>query len=52
MGLSATIENEYNPDQKDFIANEIGDCIAKYNLKDVITDGVLALQLSFFRIYS
>ena len=42
MGLSATIENEYDPEQKNFIVNEIGDCIAKYDLKDAIKDGVLS----------
>ena len=51
IGLSATIENEYNPDQKDFIANEIGDCIAKYVERCNNGWSSKSLQLSFFRIY-
>ena len=42
LGLSATIENEFNPTQKNFIVDEIGPCVAKYELHDAIKDGVLS----------
>ena len=42
LGLSATIENDFSNEKKDFIEKEIGPCIKKYQLEDAIKDGVLS----------
>ncbi len=41
LGLSATPEREYDDDGNEFIANEIGDVIFKFTLKDAIEKGIL-----------
>ena len=41
LGLSATVENEFNPDRAKILYNEIGSKVHEYPLKKAIEDGVL-----------
>ena len=41
LGLSATSERNYDDEGNDFIKNEIGDIIFKYNVYNAIEDGIL-----------
>ena len=41
LGLSATVENEFNPDRAKILYNEIGSKVYEYPLKKAIEDGVL-----------
>jgi len=41
LGLSATSERNYDDEGNDFIKNEIGDIIFKYNVSNAIEDGIL-----------